>query len=217
MTPTKLTVCQRVRRGCAKITPFRIMYFYWIYAIKSERARSILSVQGMLMKNQKTIKAIIIILAVLCAGLFSLYAVTSLSPDDDTDSGNLSGYGSDNTQNGYFDDNVVANGNDGSYTITDDNTVEMDSIPNDAVSGSDVDWVRRCSAGSSSPVWSRSKVGFITISFCLAPSFWRVPFYLIVMRFYYGFLHLKRVNFETVPDLTSLFSALCTVITGFIY
>ena len=116
-----------------------------IYKNRSERTRRLLCpVCESIMKNQKLVKTVIIILAVVCVGLFALYAGIKLGKGDDTgltgtnDASNA-GYSS---QNGYYDDSVIVEGNDSSYTISDNGTVEMDSIPNDSssleTSGSDL-------------------------------------------------------------------------------
>lgn len=100
------------------------------------------------MKPITITRLVIVLLAVICIVLVAVYITSTLScgsapsaPPSALDE--IAGYGSQE-EVGYQQDYgtaQVVSGSDGIYTVTDDATIEMDSIPNDAAppSGSDID------------------------------------------------------------------------------
>jgi len=81
--------------------------------------------------NPQTGKTLIVILAVISIILLAYYAYGQLAPAGADQSGNDTDYDAGSTET------VVASDSD--YIIADDNTMEMDSIPNDAGVPSDTD------------------------------------------------------------------------------
>ena len=89
--------------------------------------------EGRKMKNPGMVKAIIAILAVISIGLFVLLTVRALNPSDNEpiNTADVAGYGMVEEEPESTTEMVEsANGN--FYSVEDEGTMEMDSIPNDA-------------------------------------------------------------------------------------
>lgn len=86
------------------------------------------------MKNQGLTKTIIIILAVVCIGLIALYAVKNLGDDSPSTGamtqGDIANYGQEESVDNSGGDTYFTPSSGSDILISDNGTVEMDSIPN---------------------------------------------------------------------------------------
>ena len=85
------------------------------------------------MKNQSTIKLLVIILAVVSIVLFVVFTVTTLKSEDESaiQTADVANYGMA-TEESEEESEMIESANGNFYSVDDEGTMEMDSIPNDA-------------------------------------------------------------------------------------